>query len=119
MEVEKADHPALAEAQRESLQLIELARRVAAADDRADGAPGDHVDRDAGPLQDPQDADMRPAPRRAAAERQPIFTLCRPPFSAAGKTEFTPPSSPVKATLFRIPSQNMGTPTISWGKTAT
>ena len=70
VEVEEPHHAALGQRQGEGLEQAELARRVAAADHRADGAARDDVRLDAGLLQHLDHADMRPAPGRAAAERQ-------------------------------------------------
>ena len=55
---------------REFLELVELAGRIAAGNDRADRRAGDDVGDDAFALEDPHHADMRPAAGGAAAERQ-------------------------------------------------
>ena len=70
MQVEQAEHAALGQAAGEFFEFVELAGEIAAADQRADRGAGDHVDLDAGLVERAQHADMRPAARRAAAERK-------------------------------------------------
>ena len=70
MQVEQAEHAPLGQAAGEFLELVELAGEIAAADQRADRGAGDHRHLDAGLVERPQHADMCPAARRTAAERQ-------------------------------------------------
>src|SRR5690606_27253197 len=65
-----ADDAALGQARGEFGELRQLACGKTAADDRADRGAGDHVGGIAGIDENLQDADMGPAARRAAAERQ-------------------------------------------------
>ena len=82
---------------------VEGARRVTAADDRADRGPGDDVGRDADLVERFQNADMRPAARGAAAERdtdlRPLTLLRIGPLAdrrrqAAGVASPEPPATP-------------------------
>ena len=77
IEVEQAEDAALGQAAGEFLELVELAGEVAAADQRADRGAGDHGDLDAGFVERAQHADMRPAARAAAAQRQRNAGLLR------------------------------------------
>ena len=81
IEVEEAQHLAPRQIAGELLQRVELAGDVAAADHGADRGAGDDVGMDAGLVQRPQDADVRPPAGGAAAQRQTdlAVTHCRPP----------------------------------------
>ena len=68
IEVEKAEDPSARQAPGESFEAVEFARRVAAADDRADRRAGDDVGDEAGLGEGAEDADMSPAAGGAAAE---------------------------------------------------
>ena len=85
MEVEEAHDAPLGQGQGEGLQLVELARRIAAADDGADGAARNHVGDDAGLLENSDDTDMRPAPCGAAAQSQ-----ADPCFRPEGRARLAP-----------------------------
>src|SRR5690606_8257630 len=67
-EIEQAQHAPPRQRTGEVFQRIELARRVAAADERADGGAGDDVGLDARARQGAEDADMRPAAGDAGAQ---------------------------------------------------
>ena len=69
-QVEEAHHAAPGQRQGEGLEQAELARRVAAPHHCADGAARHHGRVDAGLLQHLDHPDLRPAPGRAAAERE-------------------------------------------------
>ncbi|MNT52286.1 hypothetical protein D3C72_1893060 [compost metagenome] len=58
-------------------QFVELSGKVAAADQGADRGAGDHADFDLGLVQGSQHADMGPAARGPAAERQGDLGLLR------------------------------------------
>src|SRR5262245_61430818 len=66
VDVEKAEDTAFREAPRELFQGIELAGKIAAADQGADGCAGDHIDLDAGFVDGAQYANMPPTARCAA-----------------------------------------------------
>ena len=69
-EIEQSGDPAHGQAAREILQFIQLSRKVAAADERADRGPGDHSDLHACFVEGAQHPDMRPAAGRPSAERK-------------------------------------------------
>src|SRR5690606_6498371 len=70
VDVEQPEHLAAGEPAPESLERIEQPGAVAAPDDRAHRGAGDDVRAHADLVQRAQYADMRPAARRAAAERK-------------------------------------------------
>jgi hypothetical protein len=70
MQVKQAEDAALGQAAGEFLEFVELAGEIAAADQCADRGAGNHADLDAGLIQRAQHADMRPAARRTATQRQ-------------------------------------------------
>src|SRR5205823_9230982 len=63
-DVEIGEHAAAREAAAPLLDIVELARRIAAADDRAEGSAGDDVGRVSFGDQRVDDADMRKTARR-------------------------------------------------------
>ena len=69
VKVEQPHDAALREREREGFEFVELARSVATPDHRSDGTAGDDVRNDALALENPHDADMRPAAGGAASER--------------------------------------------------
>ena len=75
IEIEIAEDAAAGQLAGELFQLIEMSGRMAGADDGADRRSGDDVRLDPGFGQRLEDADMGPAARRAAAQRQPDLRL--------------------------------------------
>ena len=75
VEIEQPHDPALGERQGEGFELVEARGCIAAADDGADRAAGDHVGDDALALEDAHDADMRPAARGARPEGEADLQL--------------------------------------------
>ena len=69
-QVEQADDAPARQRRREMFQFVQPVRRIAAADDRADGCADNDVGLYAPSLELTQDADVAPAARRARAERQ-------------------------------------------------
>ncbi len=69
-DIEKIEHAPPCEATGEIFQFIELSGQITATDKRADGSSGNHLDIDIGFVQRAQNADMRPATRSSAAQRQ-------------------------------------------------
>ena len=78
-DVEIAEDIARLQAARPFFQRIEMARRIGAADHRADRGADHDIGHDAVGNQRPDDADMGKSARRAAAERKPDH---RPPDAA-------------------------------------
>jgi hypothetical protein len=76
MEIEQAHDAALRQRKGEGLEFIELAGSIATPDHGPDGRARNDFRGDAGFYQDAHDADMRPAPRRAATESQPDPQFC-------------------------------------------
>jgi len=68
LEVEEPRQPDLVELSRPSLERIEPAAEIDAADERANRGAADDVGLDAHSLKRPQDADMRPSPSHSAAQ---------------------------------------------------
>ena len=73
MEIQQAHDAPLGERLGERFEFVELACRIAAADDGPDGAAGNHVRHDAGLVDRPHDADMRPSSGGAAAKGKADF----------------------------------------------
>src|SRR5690606_15994655 len=68
VKVEQAEYAALGKREREFFQFPQLARQIAATDQRADGGAGNHLDRDLRLIKCFQHTDMRPAARSTAAK---------------------------------------------------
>jgi hypothetical protein len=75
-DVEQPEYAPPGKAAGELFQLVQLAGKIAAAHQRADRCPRDHGDLDTGFVQGAQNADMRPAARASATERQ-SYTFSR------------------------------------------
>src|ERR1700736_3923481 len=70
IEVEETEDSPAREVAGEGLDAVDSAGRIAAADDRTDRGAGDNIRLEAELVERPQDPDMGPAARGAAAERE-------------------------------------------------